>query len=65
MAVTERELRYIIDSEGRKTDVILSLEEYEALLEDLYDLAMIAKVRGEERTPFEELEAELERSGKL
>ncbi len=56
MAVTEREPRYIIDSEGQKTDVILSLEAYEALLEDLYDLAMVAKVRGEERTPFGELE---------
>ena len=56
MAVTEREPRYIIDNKGRKTDVILSLEEYEELLEDLYDLAMVAKVTGEERTPFGELE---------
>ena len=56
MAVTEREPPYIVDNKGRKTDVILSLEEYEALLEDLYDLAMVAKVRGEERTRFEELE---------
>lgn len=57
--------RFIVDEEGRKTDVILSIEAYEELLKDLHDLAMVARVRNEERTPFEGLEEELKRSGKL
>ena len=41
MNVTEPEYaapEYIIDSEGRKTKVVLSIEAYPALLEDLEEL---------------------------
>lgn len=57
--------RFVVDEQGNKTDVILTLQAYEGLLEDLYDLEMVAKVRHDERTPFEELEAELKHRGKL
>jgi len=38
---------YVIDSEGHKRAVILSIQEYEELLKDLNDLAAIAERRGE------------------
>jgi len=39
MAVSEQ---YLVDSEGRRTAVLLSLEQYEKLMEDLHDLAVVA-----------------------
>lgn len=52
--------QYVIDEEGRKTAVLLSLSAYEQLLEDLHDLAVIAQRR--EETPVD-LETMLERLG--
>ena len=47
-------LRYIINEEGQKEAVVLSIEEYNDLLEDLHDLALVAE-RSDERTiPHEE-----------
>jgi hypothetical protein len=39
--------QYVIDTEGNKTAVILSLQRYEQLLEDLHDLAVVAERREE------------------
>jgi len=47
--------RFIIDEKGKKTDVILPINEYESLLEDLHDLAVIAERRDEKAISFEEL----------
>jgi len=46
--------RYIVNSGGEKTDVILPINEYESLLEDLHDLAVIAERREEKTISFEE-----------
>jgi len=35
--------QYVINAEGQKTAVIPSIEDYEQLLEDLHDLAMVAE----------------------
>jgi PHD/YefM family antitoxin component YafN of YafNO toxin-antitoxin module len=35
--------QYIIDAEGNKTAIILSIEQYEQMLEDLHDLAIVAE----------------------
>ena len=37
--------QYIIDREGNKTAIILSIEQYEQMLEDLHDLAIVAERR--------------------
>lgn len=47
--------RYIVDKKGEKTAVVLPVEEYEELLEDLHDLAVIAERRDEPTITFEEL----------
>ncbi len=39
--------KYIVDSNGTKTAVILTLKQYEQLLEDLHDLAIVAERRSE------------------
>ena len=57
--------QYITDSEGQRTAVILSISEYEELLEDLHDLAVIAERRDEPTIPHKRAIAELKASGHL
>ena len=35
--------QYIVDNKGKKSAVILPIDEYHNLLEDLHDLAVVAK----------------------
>jgi hypothetical protein len=58
--VTETQLEYVVDEKGRKTKVILPIEIYEELLEDLHDLSVAFERRDEARLPWEELKQELE-----
>jgi PHD/YefM family antitoxin component YafN of YafNO toxin-antitoxin module len=62
MAVREQ---YVVDAKGRKTAVILSLDQYERLLEDLHDLAVVAERRDEKAISFDELKRRLEKDGLL
>lgn len=39
--------KYIVDKDGKKTEVILDINEYEQLLEDLHDLAIVAERKDE------------------
>jgi PHD/YefM family antitoxin component YafN of YafNO toxin-antitoxin module len=63
--VRELQAQYIIDAEGNKTAVILPLEEYEELLEDLQDLVALAERRDEPTFSHEEVIARLKRDGYL
>lgn len=57
--------QYVVDAEGRKTAVILRLDEYEALLEDLSDLAVVAERRDEPTISHEDLIQRIEADGYL
>jgi len=57
--------QYVTDSEGRRTAVILPIEEYDELLEDLADLAVVAERRGEPSVPHDKVVAELKEDGYL
>jgi len=57
--------QYVIDAKGNKTAVILSLERYEQLMEDLHDLAIVAERREEEPVSFEEMKRRLKEDGLL
>ena len=57
--------RYVIDTEGNKIEVILSLKQYEQLVEDLHDLATVAERREEEPISLEEMKRRLLRDGLL
>lgn len=48
-------IKYIVNSKGKKTDVILPIAEYKRLLEDLHDLAVIAERSNEEAISLEEM----------
>jgi PHD/YefM family antitoxin component YafN of YafNO toxin-antitoxin module len=55
--------QYVVDSQGRKRGVILSLERYQRLLEDLHDLAVVAERRNEEPISLEEMKERLKQDG--
>jgi len=55
--------RYVIDQTGKKTDIILSMDEYQSLLEDLHDLAVIAERKDEPTISLDELKRRLRADG--
>ena len=57
------DIQYVTNQMGEKTAVILSIEEFQLLLEDLNDLAAVAERREEPTTSHDELIAELKRDG--
>ncbi len=64
-SIRELQAQYITDAAGNKTAVILPLEEYEELLEDLQDLAALAERRDEPTISHEDVVARLKRDGYL
>jgi len=55
--------QFIIDESGNKTAVILPVQEYEELLEDIHDLAVIAERKDEPSISFDELKKRLMTDG--
>ena len=55
--------QYITDENGRKTAVILPIEAYTELLEDLSDLAAVAERRDEKTVSHKDVLAELKADG--
>lgn len=49
---TIKDHKYIIDTNGKKNAVIIPLDEYEKLLEDLHDLTIIAERKNEKDIDF-------------
>jgi hypothetical protein len=52
-------LQYVANEQGEKTAVIVPIEEFQELLEDLEDLAILAARRDEPTFSHEEVVAEL------
>ena len=46
--IKEPKVRYVTDTKGIKKEVIISIKDYNELIEDLNDLAIIAERKGEE-----------------
>ena len=57
--------QYVVDTKGNKTAVILPLNRYEQLVEDLHDLAVVAERREEKPLSLEEMKQRLQRDGLL
>jgi hypothetical protein len=65
--------QYIIDREGNKTGIILSIrqgrgyanEQYEQMLEDLHDLAIVAERRSEQPVSLAKMQEWLKEDGTL
>ena len=58
-------LQYLTDERGERTAVVLPITDYEKLLEDLDDLAVVAERREEPVVLHEQFVAELKRDGIL
>ncbi|HGJ65848.1 TPA: type II toxin-antitoxin system Phd/YefM family antitoxin [bacterium] len=58
MSMTQEQ--YIINEKGKKTAIILPIKQYEQLLEDLHDLAIVAERREESVISLDEMKKRLE-----
>ncbi len=57
--------RFIFDTKGRKTGIILSLSRYQKLMEDLHDIAVVAERRAETSVSLSEMKRRLKKDGIL
>lgn len=57
--------QFIVNSKGKKIGVLLSLKQYQQLLEDLHDLAVVAERREEKVISLEEMQQQLRKDGLL
>jgi len=57
--------QFVVDLNGKKTAVILSLKRYQGLMEDLHDLAMVAERRNERPISLDEMKRRLKKDGLL
>ncbi len=58
--------RFVVDEDGKRTAILLDIEEYNKLLEELEELESIrafdaAKSSGDEAIPFDQAVAEIEK----
>ena len=58
-------VRYVTDQTGERTAVILPIEEYEELLEDLHLIRVAYESKDEPRRPFEEVVEEMRTAGEI
>ena len=63
--VSQLEISYVTNKAGDRTAVILSIEEFQELMEDIADLAAVAERRDEPTVPHEQLLVELKEDGLL
>jgi hypothetical protein len=57
--------QYLTDDSGKRKFVVLTVKEYEEILEDLHDLAVIAERRHEPTLTLGEFRHRLEADGRL
>ena len=57
--------QYVVDNNGSRTAVILPVEQYEHLLEDLHNLAVVAERREEKPLDMKEMKRRLKEDGIL
>lgn len=63
LKINDMKLKYITDKRGRKRSVVLPIRQFEELLEDLEDLAVVAERRNEDTILHKELLKELKKDG--
>ena len=57
--------RYVTNQQGQKTDVILKVKDFEELLEDLNDIAIVAERKDESTISHQEVLKDLKQHGLL
>jgi PHD/YefM family antitoxin component YafN of YafNO toxin-antitoxin module len=64
MKTLDPKAEYLVKN-GKPTAVVLPIAEYEELLEDLHDLAVIARRKDEPVIPLAEVKRRLKRNGRV
>ena len=57
--------QFVVDKKGKKAAVIIPVKEYNQLIEDLHDLAVVAERRSEKTISFSEMKKRLKKDGLL
>ena len=57
--------RYLVDESGRKISVVLAINEYRQLMEDLQDLGLIAERKDEPAEPLDEVKKDFNHAKEL
>jgi PHD/YefM family antitoxin component YafN of YafNO toxin-antitoxin module len=57
--------QYLTDERGAKVAVVIPIADYDALMEDLADLACVAERRDEERVSWDDVKKQLITDGLL
>lgn len=60
-----KSVQFVTDADGNKTAVILPIEEYEELMEDLHLSRVARESKDEPRRPFSEVVEELRSAGEI
>lgn len=55
--------QFVVDSQGKKTAVILPIRRYQRLLEDVHDLTVVAERKNEEPISLDEMKRRLKKHG--
>jgi hypothetical protein len=58
-------IQFVTDEKGERTAVVIPLDDYQQLLEDIQDLADIVDRRSEDPIPHSEFLAQLRQDGRL
>lgn len=62
-AMNSHHRQFLTDAQGKRTAVVLPMEEYERLLKDLHDLGVVAERRDEPTISLGELKRRLAEGG--
>jgi len=57
--------QYVVDAEGKRVAVVVPINQYEQLMEDLHDLVVVAERRHEKPIELEEMKRRLKEDGLL
>jgi hypothetical protein len=60
-----KNVQFITDSEGHRTAVVIPIDEYEEMLEDLHLGRVARESVSEPRRPFSEVVEEMRRAGEI
>ncbi len=63
--MSEPSPKFIIDKNGKKVSVLLTIEEYNELLEDIHDLKVVMERREEDTMSIDNLKDSLKRDGTI
>ena len=57
--------KFVVDSTGRKTAVVVPIKQYQQLLEDIHDLAVVAERRSERTISLDAMKKRLRKNDLL